>query len=117
MKAIPLILLVVAVAFVGCGDGGSDGSQQTNSAASSSPVTAPLDYIEAVGNAKQRSIGKIDVASLTQAIQMFQVSEERLPKDLDELVTMEYIARIPDAPHRHKIVYDPATGEVSVVPE
>ena len=117
MRTTSLILLVAAVAISGCGRSGSDSSQSTNSTSSGNPVTAPLDYLEAVGNAKQRSIATIDVASLTQAIQMFNVSEGRFPTDLNELVSKGYMSRIPDAPYRQKIVYDPTTGEVKVVPQ
>ena len=118
MKAILPIICVAAVALWGCGDGGGGGSgQTTNSTVSANPVTAPVDYLGAVGNAKQRAIGTIDTASLTQAIQMFHVSEGRFPKDLNELVTMKYIGRIPEAPYGHKIVYNAANGQVSVVPQ
>ena len=106
---------VLTVAAVGCGDSSSGPGQQTNAASAGNPVTAPVDYLGAVGNAKQRAVKTIDVTSLTQAIQMFQVSEGRFPKDLNELVTQKYIAKIPDAPYGQKIVYNPANGQVNLV--
>ena len=116
MKTLLPIPCVLAVILVGCGDGGNPPAQQTNSVSSGNPVTAPVDYLGAVGNAKQKAVKTVDIASLTQAINMFQVSEGRLPKDLNELVTTKYISRIPDAPYGQKIVYSPADGKVSVVP-
>ena len=117
MKAMLPIICVAAVALWGCGDSSNESSQPTNSVSSGNPVTAPADYLGAVGSAKQRAVKTIDTASLNQAIQMFHVSEGRFPKDLNELVTMKYIARIPEAPYGHKIVYNAANGQVSVVPQ
>lgn len=116
MKAILPISCVAATLLAGCGDGGSHASQQTNSS-TGSPLTAPVDYLGAVGNAKQKAVKTVDITSLTQAVQLFQVSEGRLPKDLNELVTTKYIARIPDAPYGQKIVYNATTGQVTVVPK
>ena len=80
-------------------------------------MTAPVDYLGSVGNAKQKAVKTVDVASLTQAVQMFQVSEGRLPKDLNELIATKYITKIPEAPYGQKIVYNPANGQVTVVPK
>jgi len=113
----PISSLALAV-LVGCGDSGSSGSSQgTNSTSSGNPITAPVDYLGAVGNAKQRAVKTIDLTTLTQAIQLFQVSEGHLPKDLNELVTTKYIAKIPDAPYGQKITYNATNGQVSVVPQ
>ena len=117
MKAILPMVCAGALVLVGCGEADPEGGQQTNSASSGNPLTAPVDYLGAVGEAKKRSIKTIDTASLTKAIQMFEVSEGRLPKDLNELVTLQYIARIPEAPYGQKITYNATSGQVSVVPE
>lgn len=103
--------------LAGCGDGGTESGQSTNSASSGNPLTAPVDYLGAMGNAKKKAVGTVDVSSLTKAVQMFHISEGRFPKDLEELVTLKYMAKIPEAPHGQKIVYDPATGQVTVAPE
>jgi hypothetical protein len=71
----------------------------------------------AAGRAKQSAVKIVDTASLTKAIELFQVDKGRLPKDLNELVAGKYIPVIPDAPVGMKIVYDPTTGEVKVVPQ
>jgi hypothetical protein len=57
----------------------------------------------------------VDVASLNQALQLFNVQEDRFPKDLNELVEKKYIPKIPDAPYGMKIVYDAKAGNVKVV--
>jgi len=117
MKAILPFSCLAALVLLGCSDGGGASDQQTNSTSSGNLVTAPVDYLGAVGDAKQRAVKTIDVTSLTQAIQMFQVNEGRLPKDLNELVTTKYITRIPEAPYGQKIVYNAANGQVNVVPQ
>jgi len=115
MKAILAVTLVASVFLAGCGDGGGGSGSATNQ--NSSVITAPVDYLGAVSKAQQSSVKTIDVAQLTQAIQMFQASEDRLPKDLNELVSLHYLREIPKAPHGQKIVYDANTGAVKVVAE
>ncbi len=117
MKSMIPLLCVAIVVVGGCGDRAGGGGTQTNSVSTGNPLTAPVDYLGAVGNAKQKAVKTVDVTSLSQAVQMFQVSEGRFPRDLNELVTMKYIAKIPAAPYGQKIVYNPATGQVSVAPQ
>ena len=78
------------------------------------PLTAPVDYMGAVVQAQKHAEKVIDVSYINQAIQLFNASEGRLPKTLDELVP-NYIAKIPEAPFGSKIVYDAAAGTVKVV--
>ena len=59
----------------------------------------------------------IDTVALNQAVQQFNVTEGRYPKDLNELVTEKYLPRLPEAPYGMKIVYDANTGTVKVVPK
>ena len=54
-------------------------------------MQAPADYVNGLGRAQQNAAKTVDVASLNQAISMFQVDKARYPKDLDELVTEKYI--------------------------
>jgi len=112
MKLQLLALAVGAGLLSGCGD-----SSQPGSAANSvsNAVTAPVGYLGAVVEAKKYSEKQIDVAYITQAIQLFQASEGRLPKSLQELVDERYLGKIPEAPLGYKIVYDAAAGTVSVV--
>jgi hypothetical protein len=57
----------------------------------------------------------VDTASLTQAVQLFNSTEGRFPKDLNELITNKLISEIPPTPRGKKLDYNPATGEVKLV--
>lgn len=116
MRILEMALVTgMAACLAGCGDGSDKpgSAQQTNTA--SSPLTAPVDYLGAVGKAQQSAIKTIDTASINQAIQHFQVEHDRLPKSLDELVQEKFLPKVPEAPHGMKIVYDPQTGAVKIV--
>lgn len=115
MKAILSLSLLTSALLVGCGDGGSKPDSTTNE--SSSVITAPVDYLGAVGKAQQQAVKTVDTAALNQTIQLFQAQEDRLPKDLNELVTMKYLPQIPKPPYGKKIVYDANSGTVKIVAE
>ncbi len=113
--------LIVSGCLLGCGESSSDssgGSAQTNNAGGSNEagvITAPVDYLGALAQAKQHSVKVVDLATVNQAIQTFQVEHGRFPNDLNELVTEKYLPRIPDAPYGMKITYDATTGKAAVV--
>ena len=54
---------------------------------------------------------------MNKLVQQFNAQEGRNPKDLNELVTMHYIGKLPDPPYGYKITYDAASGTVNVVKE
>ncbi len=116
MKASPALALVALIFAAGCGDKSdkTTSSANTNSA-SSSPLTAPVDYLGALGKAKQTAGKTADTASINQAIQMFQVDKGRYPKDLNELVQEKYMPRLPQPPYGMKFLYDSNVGQVKVV--
>lgn len=116
MKA-NLFLLALALTAGGCGKGpGKATSQTTNqNATGGNPLTAPVDYLGAVGKAKKSVSARIDTLSLSQAIQMFHAQEDRYPKDLNELVTERYLPAIPKAPAGTRLLYNPETGQVKYV--
>jgi len=120
MKIFVLPVAITVALLTGCGEKNSTKSATTTNAepnyTTGNPVTAPVDYMGAVVDAKKHSEKVIDVAYVNQAIQLFQASEGRLPKDLAELVP-GYLGKIPQAPFGQKIVYDAATGMVKVVKE
>ena len=110
-----LILFPVAALALtaGCGDSSKKATQAVN--AVSNVVGAPVDYLGAVVQAQKYSEKQIDLAYVNQAIQQFQAGEGRLPKDLNEMVEMHYLGKIPVAPFGYKIVYDAAAGSIKVV--
>lgn len=120
MKAL-VILSAIAFAMLtgGCGDKSKPAAEgtSTNAANEGSPLTAPVDYLGAVGKAQQTAVKVVDTASIDQAIKLFQVENGRYPKNLDELVEEKFLPRIPAAPSGMKFVYDPATGKVKAVKE
>jgi ABC-type glycerol-3-phosphate transport system substrate-binding protein len=127
MKTFSFLLLSLAAGFLltGCGSSDSSKSAQTTNATNTTtnatpnyntgnPLTAPVDYLGAVGQAKQYSVKQIDLAYLHEAIQQFNAAEGRYPKDLNELMP-NYVGKIPQAPYGSKIVYDASSGTVRVV--
>jgi len=118
MKTSPLLSVAAGLLLAGCGDNNSNKPAQTTNTPtkydSGNPMTAVPDYIGAVGQAQKYAVKQIDLAYLNQAIQQFNASEGRFPKDLQELIP-NYIGKMPDAPYGSKIVYDANSGTVKVV--
>jgi ABC-type glycerol-3-phosphate transport system substrate-binding protein len=116
LELIPIV--AVAALLAGCGQKESSSASAATNAEpnynTGNPITAPVDYLGAVGQAQKHAEKVIDVSYINQDIQMFQASEGRLPKNLEELVP-NYLAKIPAAPYGYKIVYDATKGTVSVV--
>jgi hypothetical protein len=116
MKIFCLSALTVTL-LLGCGEKSDKPAPGATNAANTggSPLTAPVDYLRAVGKAEQSAVKTVDTTSLNQAIQFFNVEKGRNPKDLNELVQQKFIPRIPDAPYGMKLDYDAEAGKVSVV--
>ena len=107
-----LVLAWLSVVLVaGC----DDKSKSAAPASNRSPVTAPLDYLAAQGQAKRHSEKVISVAQVQSAIQQFQAMEERLPKSLEELVSQHYLGAVPTPGRGQRFLYDPQTGSLRVV--
>jgi len=116
MKRSFFLSLAGSLLLIGCGQSNDKPGQPTNGAAGgSSPLSAPADYVGALGKAQQLAVKTVDTTSLNQAIQMFNVEHGRNPKDLNELVEKKFIPSIPAAPYGMKLEYDAADGKVKVV--
>ena len=118
MKVTLLLAGTIAFGMVGCGKNDPvPAPKATNAApaAKQNPLTAPVDYLGAVGRAKHVAEKTVDLASVNQAIQIFNAQEDRFPKDLNELVTHHYLQAIPPAPPGMQLAYNPATGELRML--
>ena len=116
MKTVrPMMLVVAALVLGGCGKEQNTPPPAATSAAA--PPSAPGGYVGALVKGQQTAVKTIDVTSLNQDIQLFNVQEGRNPKDLTELVTKNYIGALPTPPNGMKFVYDATQGKVSVVPQ
>lgn len=112
MKSSLALVAVLGLILAGCGE---KGKQSQAGVAVSNAVSAPVDYLGALGAAKNLAEKTVDLTTLNQAIAMFQADKGRYPKDLDELIQEKLIVQVPKAPYGKKIVYDATTGKVSVV--
>jgi|YNPBryantNP2012_1023418.scaffolds.fasta_scaffold60282_1 uncharacterized lipoprotein NlpE involved in copper resistance len=119
MKKILVLALAILVNMVGCGKRSEQPNvpQSTNKVTNTTgnPITAPVDYLGAVGQAQKTAIKVIDTTAVAQAIELFNAQEGRFPTSLDELVQKRYLGRIPDLPKGFKYQYDPKTGKLRVI--
>jgi hypothetical protein len=113
------ILLAGALALGGCGKEQSPSTPAQSAApAQSSAAPAGRDgYLGTLARSQQSAVKGIDTAALNQEVQLFNVQEGRLPKDLNELVTKQYLPKLPEPPAGMKLNYDPVQGKVTVVPQ
>ena len=107
-----LLLPLAGLLLAGCG---KENQPSKSSTSGGNPITAPVDYIGAVGQAQKSALKTTGKASLEQAINMFQAEKNRLPASLDELVTSGTLPKLPAAPNGMKFDYDPASGTVKAV--
>jgi len=114
MKGISSFLISIAAAalLAGCSGKSDSSAQGTNTV--NVATNGFGGYVKSLGEAQKTADKTIDVTSLNQAIQLFNVQEGRYPKDLQELVP-NYIPKVPDVPYGYKIVYDATTATVKVV--
>lgn len=82
---------------------------------SGNPITAPVDYLGAVNQARKGAIKTIDQAAINNAIELFNAQEERYPRDLNELAQKRYIQAVPTPPPGMRFDYNPQSGQFKVV--
>jgi hypothetical protein len=118
MKTSLCLSIAASLLLVGCGESATQSPPGTNrAAAGSSPLSAPADYVGALGKAQQTAVKTVDTSSLNQAIQMFNVENGRYPNSLNELVEKKTIPALPQPPAGMKLDYDATAGKVRVVPQ
>ncbi len=110
------LFLLAGLLLSGCGKQGAS-NQPTNAPTSSgNPLTAPADYGNALVRGQKIASKTVDTVGVNQALGMFYAAEGRYPKTLQELVP-NYLAKLPEPPVGMKFDYNPATGQVKVVPK
>jgi len=112
--SITLLFAAACFLFTGCEDKKAAPATKTDSG---NPLSAPADYVGAVGKAKTSMEKTLSTVALDQALKAFSGEEGRYPKDLNELVTKGTISQIPPPPRGMKYDYDPKAGTIKVVPE
>jgi hypothetical protein len=108
-------MLCATVVAMSAGCGKSDKKPDIDNNSSGNPITAPVDYLGAVNKAKKTAVKTVDLASIQQAINLFQANEDRFPTNLQEVVTKNYIREIPAAPSGYRLTYDPRTGSAKML--
>jgi hypothetical protein len=117
MKAFTFLCAAACLClFAGCKQEKSAPAAATNNA-SGNPLTAPADYVGALGQAKKSAEKRLGAVGLDQAIKVFVAEEGRYPNTLDELVSKGKISSIPNPPAGMKYDYDAKTGTIKVVPQ
>jgi hypothetical protein len=118
MRFLALVSTAALLGMTGCGDSSATkppAASATNTADSgSSPLTAPVDYLDSLNKGQRSAERTVETASITKAIELFHVENGRFPKDLNELVTEKFLPQIPAPPRGMKITYDADTGKVKV---
>jgi len=119
LMRLSLLMGVAGLLFIGCDEKKSaTTSSPTNAPAATSsgnPITAPVDYLGAAAKAKQSAQKTVANVGISQAIKQFYTEEGRFPKDLNELVSKQYLPNIPSPPVGMKYDYNPTTGDFKVV--
>ena len=114
MRMLKMSLAAVMILLTsGCGEPESESEKASETG--QNPLTAPVDYLGAVANAKKSSEGVLALTTLSKAIQMYQAEEGKLPLNLDELIESGYLPRMPKVPYNTKISYDPESGALDIV--
>lgn len=111
------VIVLAGCALLGCGkhETSADGGKTNTAATSGNPITAPVDYVGAVGRAQKHSAKVVDLAQVSQAIQQFHAGEDRYPQNLDELVKEGYLVKLPALPAGMRYDYNAANGQVKAV--
>ena len=121
MKQILHGLILAGILLSGCSEkkpakpGQTNASPTNAQAVGQNPLNAPADYLGVLGKAQRTAVKTVDAASINQAIMLFHESEDRWPKDLNELVTKNYYPKLPEPPTGMKFYYNPQTGQFKII--
>lgn len=115
MKKIGLFFFPLFI-FAGCQQQGGDTSDTNGTAgeAAREAVEAPSRYLGANVKAKQQAEVTTALGSVRNAVRMFQATEGRFPRSLNELVEEDFLPALPSLPSGSSYSYNSQTGEVTV---
>ena len=113
MKAIIFLVLLAGLALFGCKQEPPQPAKLP--VGSENPLDAPGRYGNALIQAQKLAVKTVDLAAINEAIKLFQFQEGRFPKTLNELVSPDYLPKLPDPPRGMKYDYNPQTGELKIV--
>jgi len=117
MKTSGFLIVMVGWLLAACHKDEPAANPANAPSASGNPVTAPVDYLGAVAKDKKAADKTIETIGLNQTIQLFYAQEGRFPKNLNELVAPGYLSKLPAPPAGMKFDYNPAAGQLKVVPQ
>lgn len=107
-----LLVLLSAVLLLGCDDAKQPSSKSAGS--ETKVATAPVDYLNTVGQAQRKAVKTIDLVALNKAVEAFYVQEGRFPRTLEELEEKGFVRAVPLPPPGLKLNYDANAGVVTV---
>jgi hypothetical protein len=108
---------LAAACFFLAGCQGEKKEAAPSNTTSGNPLTAPADYVGAIGKVQKSAQKTLGGLGLDQAIKTFYAEEGRYPATLDELVSKGTVSAIPNPPPGMKYDYDPKAGTIKVVPQ
>jgi hypothetical protein len=111
-----LLFAAACFSLLGCKDKDNSPSSTTNTS-SGNPLTAPTDYVSALGKAQRSAQKTLGAVGIDQALKTFYTEEGRFPTNLNELVSKGTISSVPNPPFGMKYDYDSKSGTIKVVPE
>ena len=114
-KSIALLFAAACFFLAGCKQEKKAVAQADTS--SGNPLTAPADYVGALGKAQKSAQKTIGALGLDQALKAFAAEEGRYPTNLDELVSKGTVSSIPNPPVGMKYDYNAKAGTIKVVPQ
>ncbi len=100
MKRCFHILLLAALSLAGC-------SQERSRAVNEQSAAGQKDYRQMIQRARTRQNAQNTLAQMQEALQSFQRDMGRLPTNIVELVTRNYIRTIPALSPGQQFAYDP----------
>ena len=115
MKSLAPLFAAACFFLIGCQGEKKEAAPADTS--SGNPLTAPADYVGAIGKAQKSAQKTIGALGLDQALKTFYAEEGRYPATLEEMVSKGTLPSVPTPPPGMKYDYDSKAGTIKVVPQ